>query len=334
MPGTIPVTIIGGFLGAGKTSLVNHILTSNHGLRIAVLVNDFGDTNIDARLIVAVEGTSTVSLANGCVCCTIRDDLLKEVLRLCAIRPKPEHIVIETSGVSDPYAVAWTFMLDEAREQVHVDGIIALLDADLSSIPPDHQQLAREQIKIADIVVVNKIDLVGADQLAKTRAFVQAEVPRARVLETTHGRVPLRTVLGRFDVKALLAKPAGWHDHGGEFAAWTYRSDAAWPMTALHRAIEGLPPEIYRAKGIVRLDTDTNDHGVLQVTGKRGWLHLEPHVAGMGPEKTEIVLIGKMGAATDELIHELFEKALRETLSPNDDGWPVSDLRAFQVVFT
>src|SRR5262249_28024665 len=214
--------------------------------------------------------------------------------------------------------------------------IIAVLDADLSSIPSAYQQLVCEQIKAADIVVVNKIDLVGADQVAETRTFVQTEAPRARVLETTHGRAPLRMVLGldRFDVEAALTKPAGMRDHGGEFATWTYRSDAAWPMTALHRAIEGLPIEIYRAKGIVRLDTGTNDHGVLQVTGKRGWLHLEPHDAGMSPERTEIVFIGKIGAATDELIHELFETALRDTLFPSDDGCGGSDLRAFQVVFT
>ncbi len=105
-------------------------------------------------------------------------------------------------------------------------------------------------------------------------------------------------------------------------------------MTALHRAIECLPVEVYRAKGIVRLDTDTSDHGVLQVTGKRGWLQLEVHDAGMGPERTEIVLIGKRGAATDEGVHDVFETALRETLSPGDDGWRVGDLRAFQVVFT
>jgi G3E family GTPase len=336
MPQTLPITVIGGFLGAGKTSLVNHILTGNHGKRIAVLVNDFGDINIDARLIVAVEGTSTVSLANGCVCCTIRDDLLREVLRLCARNPRPEHIVIETSGVSDPHMVAWTFMLDQAREQVHVEGIIAVFDADFSSIPTHHQKLATEQIKVADIVVINKIDLVSAEQLAEIRAWVQANVPRARVLEATHGRVPLHMVLGheRFEVAALLTRPSAMHDHRSEFATWIFRSDVAWPMTALHRAIESLPVDIYRAKGIVRLDVDTSDHGVLHVTGKRGWLHLEPHDAGRGPEETEIVFVGKIGAAANDTIRELFETSLRETLSSSDEGWRVTDLRAFQVVFT
>jgi len=95
----VPVTIIGGFLGAGKTSLLNHILTNSTGRRVAVLVNDFGDINIDAKLIVSIEG-ETVSLANGCICCTIRDDLLTEVLRVLGTEPRPEYIVIETRSTS------------------------------------------------------------------------------------------------------------------------------------------------------------------------------------------------------------------------------------------
>src|SRR5262245_14173064 len=110
----VPLTIIGGFLGAGKTSLVNHILTHSTGRRVAVLVNDFGAVNIDAKLIVSVEG-ETVSLANGCVCCTIRDDLLREVIKLLSREPRPDHIVVETSGVSRPVSVAETFLAPSAQ---------------------------------------------------------------------------------------------------------------------------------------------------------------------------------------------------------------------------
>ena len=105
MPGPIPVTLIAGFLGAGKTTLLNRILKGEHGLRIAVLVNDFGTVNIDSELIVGVEG-ETVSLSNGCICCTIRDDLLNAALAVVARPEPPEYIVIEASGVSDPYSIA------------------------------------------------------------------------------------------------------------------------------------------------------------------------------------------------------------------------------------
>jgi hypothetical protein len=130
-PPPLPLTIIGGFLGSGKTSLVNHILANAADRRIAVLVNDFGEINIDAKLIVSVKG-ETVSLANGCICCTIRDDLLTEVIRLLELDSPPDHIVVETSGVSRPIAVAETFLGPAAQNLVDVRNLITMLDADLT----------------------------------------------------------------------------------------------------------------------------------------------------------------------------------------------------------
>ena len=114
----IPVTIISGFLGAGKTSLLNHILNADHGLRVAVLVNDFGEINIDAALVSGVSGESTINLSNGCICCSIRDDLLEAAVQLIQRPNPPEYIVVETSGVSDPMAVSLTFM----RTRIAVGG--------------------------------------------------------------------------------------------------------------------------------------------------------------------------------------------------------------------
>ena len=187
----IPLTIIGGFLGSGKTSLVNHILNNTVNKRVAVLVNDFGEINIDAKLIVSVEG-ETVSLANGCVCCSIRDDLLKEVLKLFDGDVVPEHIVIETSGVSKPISVAETFLNPATLSLVNVQNMITVLDADLViDEQADYTDLAYSQVAVADLVVINKTDLVSPQRLEAVRKKVADIVPRACILETTFGVVSL-----------------------------------------------------------------------------------------------------------------------------------------------
>ncbi len=337
-----PVTIIGGFLGSGKTSLLNHILTRSTDRRIAVLVNDFGAINIDARLIVAIEG-ETVSLANGCVCCNIREDLLVEVFKLLESPEPPEHIVIETSGVSKPVAVVETFANPQVQGLVDVVGLITMLDAELAAAQDTaYGTLAYDQIAVADLVVINKVDLVPRPALAALTARVEAMVPRARVIAAEHGRVPLDLIFDMPHGSAAALGPADGHaghahghdeDHSSQFEAWSFRSDRAWSFKALQRAMEHLPAGIYRAKGMVRLDLATGDHGIMQMTGRRAWLRLCEPEDGAAVVETELVFIGKRGATTDGALAGHFETAFAEAGDPANVSYVVSDLRAFSVIF-
>jgi G3E family GTPase len=337
----VPLTIIGGFLGSGKTSLVNHILYHSDGRRVAVLVNDFGSINMDAKLIVAVEG-ETISLANGCVCCTIRDDLLREVIKLLERDPLPDHIVIETSGVSRPVAVAETFLSPAAQGLVDVHNMISLIDADLT-VDPDagYGDLALDQITTADIVVINKTDLVALRQLAQLRARIETIAPRARIWETTYGIVPLELIfddhlsaaMDELRHRASHRHAPTHHEHGaeGRFEAWSYHGDVPWSFKALEQAMTSLPQGIYRAKGIVRLDLATGDYGIFHLTGRRSWLRLcEP---GDSEVTTELIFIGERNATTNEEIRHHLEQAQEEVRRRGDAGYVVNDLRAFSVVF-
>jgi len=338
---TTPVTIVGGFLGSGKTSLLNHILNKARDKRIAVLVNDFGEINVDAKLIVSVEG-ETISLANGCICCTIRDDLLIEVEKLLATENPPEHIVIETSGVSKPLAVAETFMNPSVQSFVDVR-IIAVLDADTAhDEQAEYSDLAIDHIRYTDLVVINKTDLVTPPQLAALKQRVEAIAARSRIWETTFGEVPLDLIFDDQMSEAMAGlrernkptTPHKEHDHSEEFATWTFRSQLKWSFSALQRAVEQLPLGIFRAKGIVRLDLETDDYGILQVTGRRGWLKLvEPESDKDKAVTTELVFIGKPGSVSNDDLKVHFEQAWQAARDQGEEGYTVNDLRAFNVIF-
>jgi len=340
----VPVTIIGGFLGAGKTSLLNHILTNSTGRRVAVLVNDFGDINIDAKLIVSIEG-ETVSLANGCICCTIRDDLLTEVLRVLGTEPRPEYIVIETSGVSKPVAVAETFLNPSTQGLVDVQNMITVVDAELVvDDTAGFGDIAFDQIIVADMVVINKTDLVSKQQVTDLTQRIEQIVPGARIWETTYGIVPLElifheqvsTAMESFRDGSVAATGTEQKSTGDNhnFHTWTFRSDERWSFDALERAMSNLPRDIYRAKGIVQLDLDTGDYGILQMAGRRTTLKLsEPDAHMTAPITTELVFIGESKTVSDERIAAVFDEALRAASHDSEETHIVADLRAFNVLF-
>jgi G3E family GTPase len=332
----VPVTILTGFLGAGKTTLLNNILHGDHGLRVAVLVNDFGSINIDAQLIVGVEG-ETINLSNGCICCTIRDDLLRETLGLIRRKDAPEYLIVETSGVSDPLQVAQTFMLPELSDMIQVDSIITVVDAEqLPTLTGDNAMLAMAQLAVADMIVLNKIDLVTDAQ----RSALKKEwmYPQARIFETTFARVPLDLLLGvgRFDLSHLLNHPsaagadrpdihvhaageaahddqheeAHTHtDHSMVFNTWNWYSDQPLSFKALRKAVKTLPPAIYRAKGFLYLEDSPDRRGELHVVGTRVRLTLGAPWGDQTPY-SQLVVIGSAGGVNPEMLQKHFDDTI------------------------
>ena len=332
----IPITIISGFLGAGKTSLLSHLLTADHGKNIAVLINDFGQLNIDAEVIVAIEG-ETVSLTNGCICCTIRDDLLSEVLKLFTRAVIPEHIVIETSGVSDPTLVAHTFQMPAVTGMVEVDSIISVVDADQAlSLAPEFIELAKRQILVADLVVLNKIDLVSEKKMLNVKQHIKSISSKARIIESVMGQVDVTLVLGtnRFDpnkLEELVAVKVK-----AEFHTWTYTSDKSFTFMALRKALEEIPCSVYRAKGFILLEGAPEEQGQFQLTGGRSWIRLGKRWESEA-RTTRIVFIGERSTADEQNVKVLLDRCQieysREGLNHRKTPVIIENIRALSILF-
>ncbi|WP_170386283.1 CobW family GTP-binding protein [Ruegeria atlantica] len=311
---TIPVTIISGFLGSGKTTVLNHILSESHGVRAAVLVNDFGAINIDAKLVVGVEG-ETVSLANGCICCNIRTDLIDACKNILARTELPEAIIVETSGVSDPLEVVHTFDDPALQNVLTIGGILAVVDAEQFPVlqTGEVRNLARNQIHASDIVILNKTDLVDTNQLKKTRDLILEVSPTARLYQTVNGRVPSSLVFDFGDQFASAADKMGSqtgnpaHSHIYEqFDTFHWSSNRQMSLTCLKKLAETLPDEIYRAKGIVHLEELPGYRVSFQMVGKR-YNFQEIDLWGQDTPNTDIVVIGSTGVFDKACLNDQFE---------------------------
>lgn len=213
--GRIPVTVLTGYLGSGKTTLLNRILTENHGKRYAVIVNEFGEIGIDNDLIVESD-EEIYEMNNGCICCTVRGDLIRVVEGLMRRPGRFDAIVVETTGLADPVPVAQTFFMDDdVRAKTALDAVVALVDAKHLPLRLKDSREAEDQIAFADVVLINKTDLVNAEELAAVEATVRAINPHAIIHRTQRASISLDKVLdrGAFDLKRALENDPHFLDH-------------------------------------------------------------------------------------------------------------------------
>ncbi len=203
----VPVTVLTGFLGAGKTTLVNRILTENHGKRIAVVENEYNELSIDRDLVVS-EAEEIIEMNNGCLCCLVRGDLIHALRELLQRRDKFDYILIETSGLTDPGPVAQTFVVDEyLKEKVSIDGIVTIVDAKHVWQHIDERQELKEQIGFADVVLLNKTDLVTEAELDKLETRVKSINALAKTHRTKNSAAKMDDILdiGAFDLERILS---------------------------------------------------------------------------------------------------------------------------------
>ncbi|WP_016948845.1 GTP-binding protein [Anabaena sp. PCC 7108] len=190
----LPVTIITGFLGSGKTTLLNHILTNQQGVKTAVLVNEFGEIGIDNELVVATD-ENMVELSNGCICCTINNDLVDAVYKVLEREEKLDYLVVETTGLADPLPVAMTFLGSELRDLTRLDSIITVVDAANYSLDLFNSQAALSQITYGDVIILNKTDLVDETTLTELERKINDVKEGSRIIRTTKSQVPLPLIL-------------------------------------------------------------------------------------------------------------------------------------------
>ncbi|HIK21863.1 MAG TPA: GTP-binding protein [Synechococcus sp. M44_DOE_062] len=313
----LPVTIITGFLGSGKTTLLNHILNNQRGMRTAVLVNEFGEISIDAELIVSSE-EDLVELNNGCICCTIRDDIAESVLRLMERSDKIDYLVVETTGLADPLPVALTFLGPELRDLTRLDSIITLVDA--TNFAPDlfNSNVAYSQIAYGDVILLNKTDLVEEAEIERLEKRIREIKEDARILRTVNSAVPLELILDTdlFQASSLPREEAHVHDghdhHDHEhdhdhcehpdhhhshpshieadgFNSLAFESDQPFSLDAFQNFLNELPDAVFRAKGVLWFEESPERH-IFHLSGRRYTLSSDEWPR---QPKNQLVLIGQ-----------------------------------------
>ena len=332
----IPVTVITGFLGSGKTTLIRHLMNNPHGRRLAVLVNEFGSEGVDGEILKSCADANCpeeniVELANGCICCTVADEFIPTMESLLARKVQPDHILIETSGLALPKPLLKAFDWPQIKSRITVDGVIALADAEAvaagrfapnpaavdaqrAADPSlDHEtplsEVFEDQIACADVVLLTKTDLAGEAGIAAAKKIIAAEAPRPLpMLAVTDGAIDPRLILGLNAAAEddLAARPShhdgeGDHEHD-DFASVVVELPEVTDIDALVRAIERLAREqnVLRAKGYLAV-AGKPMRLLLQSVGERV-RHQFDRPWGKSPRRSRLVLIGEQGDVDEAAI--------------------------------
>lgn len=315
----IPVTVIGGYLGAGKTTLLNHILRNNRGIRFAVMVNDFGNINIDIDLIESQDG-DTINLANGCICCSLAGGFGTAMLSIRERAVLPDRVLIEASGVSDPFKIAQYAHLPGFQ----LDSVIVLADAESIRKRATDKYVGRQviqQLKSADLLVLNKVDLVSDDQRTQVKDWLREQVSDIRVMEVSHGQIPVNLLFGEKLTSFLpttekqmnFAKSMRHenhkheHHHDSDYVTWSYASSNPLDGSKLRSFITELDEKVLRGKGFLYLYEDPAAQFVFQLVGKR-WSILKAGLWGQQKPASQFVLIGLTGSLDATVLDNKLKK--------------------------
>ena len=296
----VPILLVTGFLGAGKTTVVNHVLAHAEGRRIAAVVNDFGAINIDAELI-AGASDGVVSLSNGCICCSLEGDLLRTLAALLRRDPRPEFIVIETSGVADPSDIVRNLMDPVIWREAPLESVLCVVDATAPVASLD-DPLLRSQLRAADVVVLSKPDLAGADACALFRDSVRTLRPGAVVVEALHGALPAALLFPVDPDRVPAPRDVGRRLPMAErFETLSWTSDRPVSLRRFQAAVGRLAPRLARAKGLFEAVEQPGQQLVFQLAGGRATL-APRNVSTPGAKRARFVFIAEVGVLSEEEI--------------------------------